>query len=166
MKGRRRGEKEREIDLLRAMDKNAYCMKTLDDCINGTEAFMTVQAKAIAKAATDGGLVPHYSAKKHSGAAGKYIAQCVAEGLKMDSMAATLLFHSLANHSAWRQKFTKAKIFPEAVKAAAVEGEGKVKMTAAQKARAKFMEECGLTEEETNTEADGDGDEGEEEAQG
>ena len=139
-------------------------MKTLDDCINGTEAFMTVQAKAIAKAATDGGLVPHYSAKKHSGAAGKYLAECVKDGLVLDAMAATLLFHSLANHSAWRQKFTKGKIFPEAVKAAAVEGEGKVKMTAAQKARAKFMEECGLTEEETATEVDGD--EGEEEAQG
>ena len=109
---------------------------------------MTVQAKAIAKAATDGGLVPHYSAKKHSGAAGKYIAQCVEDGLKMDAMAATLLFHGLANHSAWRQKFTKAGIFPEVVKAeSAVEGEGKPKMTAAQKARAKFMEECGLAEE-------------------
>lgn len=92
-------------------------MMTLDQAINGVEAFMTEQAKAIAKASTELGTVPHYAAKKHSGAAGKYIAKCVAEGLVVDAMAATLLFHSLANHSAWRQKFEKLGIFPQAVKA-------------------------------------------------
>lgn len=116
-------------------------MKTLEEAINGVEAFMTVQAKAIAKASEEMGTVPHYSAKKHSGAAGRYLAQVVAEGLVLDAMAATLLFHSLANHSAWRQKFTKAKIFPEVVKEAAAEGtDAKPKVSKLDKLMASFTE--------------------------
>jgi hypothetical protein len=117
-------------------------MKTLEEAINGVELAMTESAKAIAKASTDAGLVPHYSAKKHSGAAGKYLAQCVSEGLVLDAMTATLLFHSLANHSAWRQKFTKAKIFPEVVKeaASAEGGEAKPKVSKLDKLMASFTE--------------------------
>jgi hypothetical protein len=117
-------------------------MKTLEEAINGVELAMTESAKAIAKAAEDAGLVPHYSAKKHSGAAGKYLAQCVADGVPMDAMGCTLLFHSLANHSAWRQKFTKAKIFPEVVKeaAAGTDGEAKPKVSKLDKLMASFTE--------------------------
>lgn len=101
---------------------------------------MTEQAKAIAAASTELGTVPHYSAKKHSGAAGKYLAKVVEAGLVLDPMAATLLFHSLANHSAWRQKFTKAGIFPEVVKEAAVgaNGEAKPKVSKLDKLMASF----------------------------
>jgi len=115
---------------------------TLDDAINGVELFMTEQAKAMKVAAEASGLVPHYSAKKHSGAAGKYIAKVVEEGLTLDAMAATLLFHSLANHSAWRQKFTKMGIFPEAVKAEVVgeNGEKKAQPSKLEKLMASFQE--------------------------
>lgn len=132
-------------------------MMTLEVAINGVEAFMTEQAKGIAKASTDLGTVPHYSAKKHSGAAGKYLAKVVGEGLVLDAMAATLLFHSLANHSAWRQKFTKAKIFPEVVKEASAEGtDGKTKLSKAERMRIEFMKECGIAEEATPETDDGD----------
>lgn len=114
---------------------------TLENAINGVELFMTAQAKAIAEASTALGTVPHYSAKKHSGAAGKYLAKCVAEGLVLDPMAATLLFHSLANHSAWRQKFTKAGIFPEVVKEnKSPEEEAKAKATKFEKYLAQMEE--------------------------
>lgn len=102
---------------------------------------MTEQAKAIAAASTELGTVPHYSAKKHSGAAGKYLAKVVEEGLVLDPMAATLLFHSLANHSAWRQKFTKAKIFPEVEKEEkSADGTVKPKVSKLDKLMASFTE--------------------------
>lgn len=116
----------------------------IEEALNGVEAFLTAGAKAIAAKQEADGLVKHYEAKKHSGSAGKYIAACLAQGLVLDAMGATMLFHSMANHSAWRQKFEKAGIFPAAVKEAkAGDGATAAPKTAAEKAKAKFLAEFG-----------------------
>jgi hypothetical protein len=89
---------------------------------------MEENAKAIAEQMKVDGLVPSYKAKAHSAIAGKLIAKVVEDGVAASAINMTILFHSLANHSAWRQKFEGKGIFPKAVTA---EGEGKGKKTAA-----------------------------------
>lgn len=81
------------------------------------QEYMTKNAKVVAAQMTEAGLVPAYRAKAHSAAAGRVMSHLAMNGvdeLEMNAVNMTTLFHSLANHSAWRQKFEAAGIFPKA----------------------------------------------------
>lgn len=109
-------------------------------------SFMEKNARAVAEGMAKDGLVPRYAAKTHSAAAGRFIAWCLTNGadeMEPSEGNMTVLFHSLANHSAWRQKFEGMGIFPKAVK----EDDGKTGTSEEEKKRkaaekvARLMEE-------------------------
>lgn len=82
--------------------------------------YMTRNAKAVAEQMGKDGLVPSYRSKAHSAAAGRVIAHLLMNGVdELEGSVAnmTVIFHSLANHSAWRQKFEGAGIFPRSEEA-------------------------------------------------
>jgi len=55
-----------------------------------------------------------YKAKMHAALAGYAMAKELAAGLEPTAENLAALFHALYNHSAWRQKFEDAGIFPKA----------------------------------------------------
>jgi len=67
----------------------------------------------VARAQADKG-VRSYSAALHAAACGIAFEKAIQGGLEPTRANMTALFHALYNHSAWRQKFTKMKLFPEA----------------------------------------------------
>jgi len=80
-------------------------------------SFMDRNAKAVSEKQKAEGKTPHYAAKIHAVAAGKVMAAIVAKGVQPTAENMTILFHSLANHSAWRQKFEGKGYYPKAEKA-------------------------------------------------
>ncbi len=128
---------------------------TIQEAVAKVHDYMERNARAVAEGMAKEGLVPSYKAKAHSAAAGRVIAHCFGQGLEVNEVNATVLFHSLANHSAWRQKFEKKGLFPAS-------GEKKeVDPKKAQDKVARLMEELagvggvGVTETETAVEGTG-----------
>lgn len=87
----------------------------MNKALEKVSEYMLRNAKAVAQQMTKDGLVPSYRAKAHSAAAGRVIAHLLTNGedeVEANAANMTVLFHSLANHSAWRQKFEGLGVFP------------------------------------------------------
>lgn len=87
----------------------------MNKALEKVSEYMNRNAKAVAEQQASDGLVKHYHAKAHSAAAGRVIAWLLTNGedeVEGNAANMTVLFHSLANHSAWRQRFIAAGFFP------------------------------------------------------
>ncbi len=94
----------------------------MNKALEKVSEYMVRNAKAVSAQMTADGLVPSYRAKAHSAAAGRIMSHLLLNGedeVEGNAANMTVLFHSLANHSAWRQKFEGMGIFPRSETAVA-----------------------------------------------
>jgi hypothetical protein len=110
----------------------------MDEALAVIPAYLERNARQLAAQMVADGLTPRYSSKSHTAACGAVLA-AILKGVDASAVNMTILFHSLANQSAWRQKFEGLGIFPEAEKK---DKEGKL-VDKAKSRLAKLTEEFG-----------------------